>query len=240
MHHGTIEPYRSIVDVNVLRGWCPMVDAPTELLDLLQVTDPVARDAAWGRFTYRFSPLLLRTTRAVTWQYDHGMDAYAHVLEQLSDDGARRLRRYAEEPECRFTTWLAVVTRRLAIDYLRQRYGRTRCGPHGNAKTQVARRQLADLVANELGECRISDEAELPDERLCRRDLARALHASIGRLSPQDRLLLSLRFEEDLPAREIATILRLPTPYHVYRALHATLNRLRAELRVQGITEAQP
>ena len=54
-------------------------------------------------------------------------------------------------------------------------------------------------------------------------------------LTPRERLLLALRFEDELSASRIASVLELPTPFHVYRYLNAVLSRLRAALVQRGL-----
>jgi hypothetical protein len=49
---------------------------------------------------------------------------YAYILEKLQDEDFRRLRGYVADGRAEFSTWLAVVTRRLCEDFRRQRYGR--------------------------------------------------------------------------------------------------------------------
>ena len=56
------------------------------------------------------------------------------------------------------------------------------------------------------------------------------LERAVTQLPPADCLLLQLRFEQELTAREIALILGLPTPFHVYRRLEAVCGTLRAAL----------
>jgi DNA-directed RNA polymerase specialized sigma subunit len=59
---------------------------------------------------------------------------------------------------------------------------------------------------------------------------SRALATALAGLEPRDRLLLKLRFEDNLSAREIAGVLRYQTPFHVYRRINALLATLRTEL----------
>jgi hypothetical protein len=49
-----------------------------------------------------------------------------------------------------------------------------------------------------------------------------------------------MRFEDDRPAREIAQLLRYPTPFHVYRTLKTLLSELRVSLAQQGFNDPQP
>jgi RNA polymerase sigma factor (sigma-70 family) len=217
-----------------------MPAAPPELQDLLQASGSAARDEAWSRFVARFSPLLLHTARTVAREHDRAMDAYAHLLEQLHEDDGRRLKQYLEGSGAQFTTWLVIVARRLCIDFLRQRYGRAPAAASRMAD-HAMRRRLEDLVAVEIGEVvALTEPGAGPDETLRRRDRDEALRTSLAQLPPAHRLLLALRFEDDLPVREIAKLLRYPTPFHVYRTLNTVLEDLRRRLATHGIAEAEP
>ena len=217
-----------------------MPAAPPELQDLLQASGAPARDEAWARFADRFSPLLLHTARTVAREHDRAMDAYAHLLEQLRQDDGRRLRQYLEDTGAQFTTWLVIVARRLCIDFLRQRYGRSPTAP-SKAADHAMRRRLEDLVAVEIGEMTaLSEPRADPDEELRRRDLEHAVRTSLGQLTPAHRLLLKLRFEDDVPVREIAKLLRYPTPFHVYRTLNTLLAELRRRMAAAGVADAEP
>jgi RNA polymerase sigma factor (sigma-70 family) len=217
-----------------------MPAAPPELQELLQASGPTARDEAWARFVARFSPLLLHTARTVAREHDRAMDAYAHLLEQLRQDDGRRLTRFLEDSGAQFTTWLVIVARRLCIDFLRQRYGRAPAAP-AKLADHAMRRRLEDLVAVEIGEMTaLSEPRADPDEELRRRDLELALRNSLAHLTPAHRLLLKLRFEDDIPVREIATLLHYPTPFHVYRTLNTLLAELRRRMASAGVVEAEP
>jgi RNA polymerase sigma factor (sigma-70 family) len=217
-----------------------MPAAPPELQDLLQASGVPARDEAWSRFVARFSPLLLHTARTVAREHDRAMDAYAHLLEQLHEDDGRRLKQYLEDCGAQFTTWLVIVARRLCIDFLRHRYGRTPAAPSRMAD-HATRRRLEDLVAVEIGEMvALTEPGAGPDEMLRRRDRDDALRRALAELPPAQRLLLALRFEDELPVREIAKLLRYPTPFHVYRTLNTVLADLRRKLTSYGVAEAEP
>jgi RNA polymerase sigma factor (sigma-70 family) len=217
-----------------------MAAAPPELQDLLQASGAAGKDEAWSRFVARFSPLLLHTARTVAREHDRAMDAYAYLLEQLRQDDSRRLRQYLEDSRAQFTTWLVIVARRLCVDFLRQRYGRAPTAPTRTADHAV-RRRLVDLVGDEIGTM-----VALPapgsglDDELRRRDLHLTLQRCIAELPPAHRLLLALRFEDDLPVREIAKRLRYPTPFHVYRVLNGVLAHLRQDLAARGVGDAAP
>lgn len=216
-----------------------MTESAPELTALLAARSPVEREAAWGRFVERFSPLLLHTARATARERDRAMDAYTYLLERLREDDCRRLARYVAQPGARFTTWLVVVARRLCLDHLRQRYGRLRGEALEVEERRLGRQRLADLIAEDLdGGRAVPDPAPGADEVLARRELHGALAAALAELDPAERLLLAMRFEDERPAREIARLLRYPTPFHVYRAVNALLRRLRARLARGGVSGA--
>ena len=79
-----------------------------------------------------------------------------------------------------------------------------------------------------------------PDEALVRSERERALSQALERVQPRDRLLLRLRFAEDLPAREIARLMNFPTLFHVYRRLNKVLDGLRGSLQSLGMRDAEP
>ena len=210
---------------------------PAELSWLLAASDTNAQDQAWAAFVAEHSRLLLSVARSLNSDRDAAMDGYTYVLEQLRADGCRRLRAFAPDGRSKFSTWLVVVARRLCVDQRRSRYGRMR--DDDSVAVMAARRRLLDLVA-EMDPDEIASKGVDPSQSLQAGELHEALEAALARLAPADRVLLKLRFEDDLSAREIAAVLRMPTLFHVYRRLDALLKELRAALRTRGVEEAEP
>ena len=216
-----------------------MADAPPpELFGLLNATDPAAREAAWEAFVGVHSRLLLHVARSIGRDYDAAMDAYAYLLEQLRAGDYHRLHAYAADGRSKFTTWLVVVARRLCLDHLRERYGRVRDSAPERTEVHLARRRLVDFIAVELDAAGVSlaDDTN-PEAGLLAREQTAAVIAALAGLGASDRLLVKLRFEDDLSAREIARIVGLPTPFHVYRRLNFLRDELRRALRRRGIDE---
>ena len=214
---------------------------PIELSRLLSASEATEHDKAWEAFLTQYNGLLLHTCRSVARDRDAVMDGYAHVLEQLRADGYRRLRAYTPQSTTRFTTWLVVVARRLLLDFYRHRYGRSRSENDARRDEHITRRRLEDLVAAEIDpEELATSAAHGPDIAIRQRELTSALRMAIDQLDPADRLLLALRFEDDRPVREIATIMRLPSVFHVYRRVSAALAELKRLLANRGVVEPHP
>ena len=210
-------------------------DLPSELQHVLGTADPAARDRAWEQLVSAHSRLLLHVARTVCREHDAAMDAYAHILEALRRDDCRRLRAYTPDDRTKFTTWLVVVARRLCLDLERHKYGRTQSPDTERQAERTARRRLVDLVGADLDPDWLTHPSEETDPGTEQREVAAELAAALAALEPRERLLLRLRFEEDLGARDIAAALGFPTPFHVYRRLNALLRRLRESLRIRGI-----
>lgn len=237
----------SVECVPLLRGPVPDVASPTprtgttvgmaegvplDLAGLLGAGDDRARDEAWAEFLAAHTRLLLHTARSVTDGHDAAMDAYTYLVEQLRSDDYRRLRAYDPDGRSKFTTWLVVVARRLCLDWHRQRYGRARDTTQPRRDARAVRRRIVDLVADDVETASAAAPEEgRPDAALESAELTSALEAALATLASRDRLLIALRFQDDLSANEIATLLGYPTPFHVYRHLNRLLARLRDELR---------
>lgn len=214
-----------------------------ELAELLDARDPAAQDAAWERLVSRHSRLLLHIAGLVMRDPDAVMDAYAGVLERLRQDDYRILRGYVATDGCQFSTWLAVIARRMCVDAHRQRYGRPRGDrdADGIAETRAVRQRLIDLVGVPVDLTQIVDDRSCtPEASLRREQLQACMDRALAALSPADRLLVKLRFEDDLPAGRIASILDFPTPFHVYRRIRTVCGSLRRALAADGIDGSEP
>jgi RNA polymerase sigma factor (sigma-70 family) len=170
------------------------------------------------------------------------MDRYAAVLDRLRQDDFRRLRTYVADGRSEFTTWLVVVAQRICLDDRRHRYGRSR-RPVGDSTDyddeRAARRRLVDLVASKVDLSSISDtRSDSPEDSVRVADLYHALQAALSHLEPRDRLLIKLRFEDELPMPEIARSLKFPTRFHAYRRLTQVLGDLRDALEDSGVRDA--
>jgi RNA polymerase sigma factor (sigma-70 family) len=218
---------------------------PAEISALLAAEpDTAAFEAAWKVFVAAYSPLLTRTTRALGGNRDAAMDRYAWVIERLREDGCRRLRTFVPDGRSSFRTWLAVVARRLCYDFDRHRYGRVR--GEGDAREDSrrrrgARQRLADVVGADVDLTVLEDPAAEDPEHLVRlRQRDGLLDKALAALPAEDRLVLRLRFDDDLSARQVAEIIGMPSPFHVYRRIDALLRRLRSDLELLGVHDPRP
>jgi RNA polymerase sigma factor (sigma-70 family) len=105
----------------------------------------------------------------------------------------------------------------------------------------VSRRNLTDLVGGELGLDELLARADAaPDAELERRELRSTLDAALAQLDTEDRVILRLRFEDDVSVPEIARLLNLGSPFSLYRRLNRILASVRRTLEAAGINDASP
>lgn len=212
---------------------------PADVRSLLGASDAAAQERAWAAFLESYSRVILHAAKSTTPDYDTAMDRYTYAVEALRKDEFRRLRGYSADGRAKFTAWLTVIVRRLCFDQHRQRYGRAQL--HTDPDSRVTRRRIADLLATELDVEQVKAAAEAsPEADIRQRELAEILDHAVRRVAPRDRALLALRFEDDLPVRDIAQILGFPTLFHVYRRLNRILGELRQGLEARGVDDSTP
>jgi RNA polymerase sigma factor (sigma-70 family) len=84
--------------------------------------------AAWDLFLEGCSGVVFGVVRLFADTYDDRMDLFLFICARLQEGDMRRLRafRFRADAPCRFSTWLTVVARNLALDFVREREGRFR------------------------------------------------------------------------------------------------------------------
>ena len=201
---------------------------PSQVRRLLESAEGPTQEQAWTEFLESYSRLILYVARKTPGEYDIIMDRYAFVVERLREQSYRRLRTYVADGRGKFTTWLVVVTRRLCLDHNRLKHGRP---PNPGTRNPVAPRRLVDLVLMDSEVlAQLPDGRPSAEDQLDQKQVLERLEAAVGTLAPADQLLVALRYEDARSAREIASLMSLPTPFHVYRRLTRIHESLRQAL----------
>lgn len=207
--------------------------APGSLERLLTAVDADTRELAWEDFLRDHSDLIRHVTRGLGGDHDVVMDRYAFVLAALREAEFRRLRQFRNTGCGKFTTWLVAVTRRLCVDEHRRRYGRAQSTTAESWRAN--RRNLVDLIGVELTPDAVEDAGASAQDEAETQEVMTALADALARLTPAERLLLRLRFEDDLSVPQIARITGRASPFPVYRELEKLLNTLRQALDTLGV-----
>ena len=217
---------------------------PIVVARLLDSSDTAARDAAWGDFVAAHSRLIFHVARGFGGERDVIMDRYTFVLDHLRANDFRRLRAFVADGRSEFSTWLVVVAQHACLDHRRHRYGRIRRvednGSSDADEDRAARRRLVDLISADVDLSSISDGARTGEDALRETQLYSALEAALETLPARDRLMVKLRFEDDLPMSEVSRNLGFPNRFQAYRHLTEILRALRRTLERAGIEDTVP
>ena len=132
--------------------------------------------------------LVLRMVR------DHGIAE--DVTQEVFVKAWMALARY--DPRRRFASWLFKIASNAAIDQLRRK------------KLPTTPLETSDADQSSILD-RIEDErSESPDTLVKRHELSAALEAAVAALRPEYRLVVLLRFREELPYKDIAEATGMP------------------------------
>lgn len=132
--------------------------------------------------------LVLRMVR------DHGIAE--DVTQEVFVKAWMALSRY--DPRRRFASWLFKIASNAAIDQLRRK------------KLPTTPIETSDTDQSSILD-RIEDErSESPDTLVKRHELSSALEAAVAALRPEYRLVVLLRFREELPYKDIAEATGMP------------------------------
>ena len=213
---------------------------PLPRRSLLQARSDVARNGAWSSFLAEYSDVMLKTARRASFDHDGALDHYTYMIEQLQQDDFRRLRAYQEDDRGKFTTWLVVVARRLCVDHHRHTHGRIQKEAESPAQSleHTVRHNLTDLIADEIDLDQLADGKSLsPDAAILAEERRQAVNDAVGSLDVADRLLLTLRYKDEIPVERIAPMVGMRNRFQVHRRLKAALAEVRRQLEDHGLSE---
>lgn len=134
------------------------------------------------------------------------MDAY-DITQEVLIKIFKYLDRY--NPNYKFTTWLYKITTRTALDYLRHK------DKHQRIQTKVTHHSEPP---NNL--------TAAIDHVLIKKEQDKALYDAIDKLPPKLKSVVILYYFENLPQKEIATILEIPLG-----TVHSRLSHCKKQLK---------
>lgn len=195
--------------------------AMTELTDKQLVAGALAGSAdAYRELVRRYQrPILSLIQRMLgdPWEAED-------VAQEVFVKAFRNLGRY--EPDRKLSSWLFKIAHNTTIDHMRRQ------------RPAAIPLEATSSDGEETWEVLQAPQDQAPDRRAQRTEVAAAIAASLGRLKPQYREVLLLRFQQGLAYREIADVLGLRIGT-VKIHLHRARKLLAAELAAAGFDPPQ-
>ena len=186
-----------------------MPDNDRELVQRIIEGDP----AAFERLVLQYMNFIYTILRSgLGMEGDQCDDVFQTVLEKLWENDCRRLRLWTGEGALK--SYLAVITRRTAFDYL-------------VSLSRIRPQSLEGLPRDVLEEL---NAIRNPETIVRRMEIWDRIQEILEELGPRDRELISLRFQEELSYAEIAERLGM-TVTNVGVSLGRALPRLLEKVR---------
>lgn len=181
--------------------------------------------ASWQKFVLKYAGFIYRASGKYCDDDDERMAVFLHVLEKLREDRFARLGRF--EGKAKLSTWLTVVARRLAIDFLRAKYGRDfslkRIRTVSYDAVPAFLKHLADPATPE-------HEMAGAEQRQAREKLERGLQRALAGLSARESLAIQLVYFKGLKINEAGKLLREDS---IYKFVARALEKLKNEMESQ-------
>ena len=162
---------------------------------------------AWDAFVEKYTNLIYHTinktfkTNTSDFFYQDITDIHNNVFLSLMENDYRKLKQYEGKNGCTVSSWLLVVTRNLALNYIKK------------LKKYIPLEDDTSDSANVIE--KVPDPQQQPDEELSKKESWEMLKELIKDLNSKDVLFLKLCYEEELPPEEIAEMLSI-TVNNVY------------------------
>ena len=189
--------------------------------DLLQKV--IAGDvASWQKFVLKYANFVYRAIGKYCDDYDEKMAVFLHVLEKLRENNFSRLSRF--EGKAKLSTWLTVVSRHLAFDFLRAKYGRD----FSLKKIRVVSYDATPSFLKHLADTSTPEHKMAGEEqRQAREKLAQALQKALQSLSAQESLAIQLVYFKGLKIKDAGKLLEVRS---IYKFVARALEKIRCEM----------
>ena len=178
--------------------------------------------ASWQKFVLKYANFIYGATGKYCDDYDEKMAVFLYILEKLREGRFSRLSRF--EGKAKLSTWLTVVSRRLALDFLRAKYGRD----FQLKKIRVISYDAVPSFLKHLANTS-TPESEMAgaEQRQAQKKLEQSLHQALQDLSAQESLAIQLVYFKGLKIKETGKLLKVGA---IYKFMDRALEKLKDEM----------
>lgn len=172
---------------------------------------------AWEEFVRKFSRLVWTSIRKTYYNYSfqHSQedieDMYSSLFLSLMENDFKKLRQFKSKNACSVSTWLAIITVRSTIDFLRK--DKSHLSVDSGEKDQ----DLWDIVP---------DHSQRADRKIETFQNEREFERSVQTLSPKDRMIYDMLYRKGFSAEETAEMLGM-TVASIYTRKHRIIEKIK-------------
>ena len=198
----------------------PMETENATDLNLIQECISGENKTAWEAFVKKYSKLIWnsihKTFRRYAFQYtaEDSEDMYSAIFLSLVENDFKKLRQFRQENSCALSTWLAIISVRKTIDFLR------RDKRHLSVDTAGEDQELGNIIP---------DITYKADHLLERKQAEEHLKQSLASLSPRDGMIFDLIYNKGVSPEDAAQTLGLSTNL-IYSRKHRIMEKIRQNI----------
>jgi RNA polymerase sigma factor (sigma-70 family) len=177
---------------------------------------------SWQKFVLKYAAVIYRSTGKYCDDYDEKMAVFMHILEKLRENRFSRLSRF--KFQARLSTWLTVVSRRLALDFLRAKYGRD----FRLKKIRVVSYDAVPSFLKHLADTSTPEhEMAGAEQRQAREKLEQGLQQALQNLSVRESMAIQMVYFKGLKIKEAGKLLEVRS---IYKFIARALEKIRNEM----------
>jgi len=192
-------------------------------LERLRSPEPKCVEEAWAEFLHGYAPLILQVVSVCERDAENRQECFVYACEHLCRNRFHRLRQFQPDGPATFATWLRAVVRNLCIDWQRRQLGQRVLLRTAEPFSASA----GEPPARGGGVDDLTDPFPDPEMLAVEWQQILALGSALSCLTPQQRLAVRLRFQQELTLLEIARVMNLKNSQAADRLLRDTLLQLR-------------
>ncbi len=172
---------------------------------------------AWEAFARRYSKLVWNSIRKTfnNYSFQHTRedieDIYSSVFLSLLENDFKKLRQFRSENACSVSTWLAIISVRTTINYLRQ-----------DKSHYIVEPVREEVKIWEI----IPDNMSSADQQIENMQEEKQLEQSIESLPPKDRMIYDMLYKKGFSPEETAEMLGMSVT-SIYTRKHRIIEKIK-------------
>lgn len=192
--------------------------------------------SSWDEFVQQFTRLIYHAIYKTLQRHGYKLmpdlvdDLHQEVFLSLLKNDAAKLKGFQWRNGCSLATWLTVVSRNIAVDFIR------RDSKYKSREISIDAESAGSGKGDASGSLldALPDASDTPEKEIASKEAVEVIRKAITELPPQDRKLLELLYFEDWSPDEAARLLN-KTVEAVYMQKKRASEKLKTVMLKKGV-----